>query len=59
MAKPIPCTLYVNNRWGYCYTPTKHPSIADAVKCGKDNAAGFSFRVVANGKIVCTGYCDA
>lgn len=58
MAKPIPCTLHVNNRWGYCYTPTKHPSIADAVRHGKENAGGFWFRVVANGKIVRTGHCD-
>lgn len=58
MAKPIPCTLHVNNRWGYCYTPTKHPSIADAVRTGRNYEGGFWFRVVANGKVVRVGHCD-
>lgn len=58
MAKRTPCTLYVNTRCGYCYTPTKHPSIADAVRHGKENTGGFWFRVVANGEVVRTGYCD-
>lgn len=58
MARSIKCTLHINNRWGYCFTPVECNSIAEAVRKGHEDAGGFWFRVVANGKTVRTGYCE-
>lgn len=55
--KSCKCTLVVNTRWGYCFTPTKCDSIAEAVRTAKASG-GFAYRIFANGKVVRRGYCD-
>lgn len=52
------CTLVVNTKNGYCFTPTSHNSINDAVKCGK-SSFGFAYRIFdENNKLIKRGYCD-
>lgn len=56
------CTLILNNRWGYEYTPIECDSIAEARRRGKD-FFGFAYRIFVkgdNGKIerVIHGFCD-
>jgi hypothetical protein len=52
------CTLIVNTRNGYCFTPQKCKSISEAVKEGR-NSCGFAYRVVVKGKgVVRRGFCD-
>lgn len=57
--KPKPCTLYPNNRWGYCFTPVRCESIARARKIArgfffsrivvKDDKGSRTIRVRGNG----------
>ena len=57
--KAKPCTLYGNNRWGYCFTPIRCESIARARKIAreifflrivvKDNKGSRTIRVRGNG----------
>ena len=57
MAKGIECTLIVNTANGYCFTPSKHPSIRSAVREGKDTI-GFAYRIFVEGKVVKRGFCN-
>lgn len=34
--KAKPCVVYPNNQWGYCFTPIKCESIAQARKVARD-----------------------
>ena len=52
------CTLVVNNRWGYVYTPVECNSINEAYKKGREDCGGFAFRIFVDGKVVKSGYCD-
>jgi hypothetical protein len=57
--KPIPCTIIINTRLGYCLTPVKFPSIRQAYQVGKD-FCGFAFRIYdRQGKLVRRGFCDS
>lgn len=56
--KAIKCSLHVNNRWGYCYTPQEFPSINQAVKAGREYIGGFAWYVFVDGKMVRQGYCN-
>ena len=52
------CTLVVNARNGYIFTPIKCKSINEAVRMGKE-AFGFAYRVMVKGKgCIRSGYCD-
>ena len=52
------CTLVVNARNGYIFTPIKCKSINEAVRMGKEGM-GFAYRVIVKGKgIVRRGFCD-
>lgn len=53
----VECTLYVNTRSGYMFTPQRFPSISQAVRAGRDGG-GFAWYVCANGKRVRQGYCN-
>lgn len=57
--KATPCTLLVNNRWGYVATPQQFPSIRAAVRCahGDESTGWFAYRVCVGGKVVRRGYC--
>lgn len=58
MAKGIKCTLVVNTKWGYVFTPSKHNSIADAVRTAKDNCGGFAYRIYnEDGELIKQGFC--
>ena len=59
--KAIPCKIFVNNRWGYCYAPQSFPSINQAYKYGKDFLGGFYFSIfnLETGELIKRGYCDA
>ena len=52
------CTLVVNNRWGFDFTPIKCKSINEAHKKGRDFYGGFAFRIFVGKKVVKSGYCD-
>lgn len=57
--KAIPCSIIVNNRWGYCFQPQQFPSINQAYLYGKNFLGGFAFRIFdLNGKIIKCGYCE-
>ena len=51
------CTLIVNSRNGYCFTPEKHPSISSAIKSEKESF-GFAYRIFVDGKCVRRGFCE-
>ena len=52
------CTLVVNARNGYIFTPIKCKSINEAGRMGKE-ACGFAYRVMVKGTgCVRSGYCD-
>lgn len=51
------CTLIVNTRNGYCFTPVEFNSISKAVREGRESC-GFAYRVIVKGKgVVRRGYC--
>lgn len=55
----IPCTLLVNNRWGYEFAPREFDSIKAAVECGKAFLGGFYWKVIGKDrKVLRKGYCD-
>jgi hypothetical protein len=57
--KPKPCTIIVNDRWGYCFQPQRFPSINQAYVYGKSFLGGFAFRIFDDGgKIIKSGYCN-
>lgn len=47
--KAKPCTVYANNRWGYCYQPLKCKSIKDAKELVRN--AGFFFARIVPDKV--------
>lgn len=52
------CTLVVNTKNGYCFTPSSHNSINDARKRGK-SSCGFAYRIFdENNNVIGRGYCD-
>ena len=56
--KGIPCTLLVNNKWGYEFAPREFDSIKAAVECGKTFIGGFWWKVIGKDrKVLRTGYC--
>lgn len=52
----IKCTVYVNSRNGYEFTPKKCDSITEAVKYAREYA-GFYYRIYVNDRIVRKGFC--
>lgn len=56
--KAIPCKVIVNTRMGHECAPCEFPSIAKGIKYGKHEAAGFAYRIIADGKLVRRGFCD-
>ena len=42
------CTIICNTRWGYCMTPKKCKSIAEAIRYAKEME--MAFRIFVNGK---------
>ena len=56
--KAIKCTIIINNRWGYCYTPKKCSSIRKAREYGKNFIGGFAYRIFTKNKKIIYGYCD-
>ena len=58
--KNKPCTLIVNSRWGYIFTPIKCSSIAEARRRGKEYP-GFAYRIIVKeGDSIRTirGFCE-
>lgn len=57
--KAIPCTLLVNNRWGYVATPIEFMSISAAVKYAHspESTGWFAYRVYVGNDVVRRGYC--
>ena len=55
--KAIPNTLVVNTRSGYCLTPERCGSIAEAVRKAKESC-GFAYRIFVNNRVVKSGYCE-
>lgn len=50
------CVLHINNSWGYCFTPIKCKSIAEAKRIGYDYVGGFAFSIVCGDRVVYRGY---
>ena len=48
------CTIICNTKWGYCITPKKCKSIAEAVRYSKE--MGMAYRIFADGKVVKRGW---
>ena len=44
------CTVICNTRWGYCMTPKKCKSIAEAIRYAKEME--MAFRIFVNGKCI-------
>ena len=59
MAKGRPCTLIVNNRWGYVFSPREFDSISAAVEAGRTFIGGSYWYVYdkETGKEVRRGSC--
>lgn len=47
------CEIIFNTKWGYCMSPVKCRSVADALKTAKEN--GMAFRIFARGKLIKSG----
>ena len=48
------CTVICNTRWGYCMTPKKCKSIAEAIRYAKEME--MAFRIFVNGKCIKSGW---
>lgn len=57
--KAIPCRLIINSPRGYVFTPMDFPSINQAVKYGRSDYGGFSWKLFTmDGKLIKRGFCD-
>ena len=54
MAKPIPCEIIFNTRWGYEMQPIKCNSIAEALREARER--GMAFRIIVNDKVIRRGW---
>lgn len=54
MAKPIPCEIIFNTKWGYCMTPIKCKSIAEALRLAHERE--MAFRIFVNNECVKRGW---
>lgn len=59
MSKGKPCTLIVNNKWGYIFTPLEFDSISAAVEAGRTFIGGCFWRLYdkETGKQIKQGTC--
>lgn len=53
MAKAKECILICNTKWGYCMTPIKCKSIAEAIRTANDFE--MAYRIFVDGKCVKRG----
>lgn len=52
--KAMPCEIIFNTAWGYCLTPIKCKSIAEAKR--KAVEYGMAYRIIVGGAVVARGW---
>ena len=49
-----PCKIIFNTKWGYCMTPVKCKSIAEAIRLAKETQ--MAYRIFCGGKCIKRGW---
>lgn len=55
MAKSKPCYIAFNTKWGYCMQPQYCKSIAEAIRCAKEEEMAFRIFDI-NGNFIRSGW---